>query len=239
MKRKFFYFFKSYFGFTQRETRGFLLIMPVLGLLYAAPILLDMWWLPENETAYEAYLAEANGWLRDQEQEKAANKTKGDFPKNTMKIQDRQDSVFSKNAQLVKKELPKLNTVYFHETDSVLLQMIPGIGPVLSARIVDFREKTGGFHMEEQLLDVYGLNPELAERVYEYFPFDRPVLRKIKINEADFRSLVSHPYVKTGEARVIVAYRNQHGPYKEANDLLNIKIFNQAWIDRISPYLEF
>jgi DNA uptake protein ComE-like DNA-binding protein len=38
---------------------------------------------------------------------------------------------------------------------------------------------------------------------------------------------------------VIVAYREQHGLYTQADDLLKIKIFNEEWLERLKPYLEF
>jgi len=36
-----------------------------------------------------------------------------------------------------------------------------------------------------------------------------------------------------------VKYRNQHGPYKSADDLLKIKILKPEVVTKISPYLEF
>lgn len=114
-----------------------------------------------------------------------------------------------------------------------------GVGPVLSARIESFRDKLGGFHSPEQLLEVYGIDAELAAKIYELFPFQAKITNRIKINEAAFKELVSHPYIGTGEAKVILAYRKQHGRYEAADDLLGIKLFTEAWVDRIAPYLSF
>src|SRR5690606_501460 len=41
---------------------------------------------------------------------------------------------------------------------------IYGIGATLSKRIVKFRDRLGGFLVNEQLYDVYGLKPEVAQR---------------------------------------------------------------------------
>ncbi|MFC4873691.1 ComEA family DNA-binding protein [Negadavirga shengliensis] len=238
MKYKVFYFFKVYLGFTQRETRGFLMVLPALGFLYVFPFLVDWWLLSRSEQDYEMYVAEAAALLEPETKAYSTHQVSGHFNEPPV-LSSGQDSVKIKSSGLRKREAPELNTVYFHEVDSTLLQMVPGIGPVLSARIVDFREKVGGFYTEEQLLEVYGINSELAEKIYAQFPFDKPALRKIQINNTDFRSLVAHPYIKTGEARVIIAYRDQHGPYQDPEDLLKIKIFNQPWVDRLSPYLDF
>ena len=46
-----------------------------------------------------------------------------------------------------------LNTATVQE-----LQTLPGIGPVLARRIVEFREKKGGFKRVEELLAVPGIS---------------------------------------------------------------------------------
>ncbi len=48
------------------------------------------------------------------------------------------------------------------------LTMIPGIGPVTAARIVEFRENTGRFTSPESLLNVKGIGPATLEKMREY-----------------------------------------------------------------------
>ncbi len=50
------------------------------------------------------------------------------------------------------------------------LEALPGIGPVLAGRIVEYRRVHGRFQRLEDLLDVDGVGPRLLERL-------RPVLR--------------------------------------------------------------
>ncbi len=45
------------------------------------------------------------------------------------------------------------------------LARLPGIGPVLAQRIVDRRERVGGFHSVDDLLAVPGIGPRLFERI--------------------------------------------------------------------------
>jgi competence protein ComEA len=49
--------------------------------------------------------------------------------------------------------LLNLNTATLRE-----LQTLPGVGPVLARRIVEFREKKGGFRKVEELLVIPGIS---------------------------------------------------------------------------------
>ena len=48
------------------------------------------------------------------------------------------------------------------------LQRLPGVGPVLARRIVDFREKKGGFKRIEELLAVPGVSENKWEAIRQY-----------------------------------------------------------------------
>lgn len=49
--------------------------------------------------------------------------------------------------------------------DSAALDALPGIGPVLAARILAERRRLGGFRQVEELLAVPGIGPRLFERL--------------------------------------------------------------------------
>lgn len=230
------HFFRKYFGFSKRESRGFLFVFPMLIVLYILPMLLAKVMSARHEKEYQLYLNEANSALSLISSSSSTWKLE-DSLRQDKRDTTKQDDLPSKRMERLAK--PVLNKVAFHETDSVLLQMVSGVGQILSGRIVKYRESVGGFYQREQLLDVYGLTTEVAERIYNTFPFEAVVTKKFSLNTGDAKQLSQHPYISVSEAKVIVAYRQQHGPYQKASDLLQIKIFNQAWLDRISPYLEW
>ncbi len=126
-----------------------------------------------------------------------------------------------------------------NKTDSLTLMQVQGIGPVLSGRIVRFRNNLGGFVHIEQLNEVYGIEDyalvNLAKTAFISADF-KPVM--ININQAPFEELAAHPYVSFTIARVIIAYREQHDLFEKVNDLLKIQIIDKQWLNRMAPYLE-
>ncbi len=57
--------------------------------------------------------------------------------------------------------------INFSPADS--LELIPGIGPVLAKRIVEFRKERGYFVSIDSLIHVRGLGPVTLERIRPYF----------------------------------------------------------------------
>jgi DNA uptake protein ComE-like DNA-binding protein len=133
----------------------------------------------------------------------------------------------------------RIQRLPFSEADSVTLQIVPGIGALTAGRIIKHRERLGGFLQVKQLEEVFGLKPETIPVIWEYFDFDVVEPRRIPINQVTVQELATHPYISYQEAKVLLAYRIQHGPYGQLEDLLKIKIFKLAWVEKIGPYLRF
>ena len=124
--------------------------------------------------------------------------------------------------------------------DTLQLQKVKGIGSVLAARIVKYRDRLGGFVSTKQLGEVFGLSPEALAELGKYASVSSKFQpKKININQADIHALKSHPYIKYTLAKVIVAFRQEHGAYKGPDDLLRIKSATEAELRKILPYIEF
>jgi competence protein ComEA len=122
--------------------------------------------------------------------------------------------------------------------DTGTLVELPGIGSKLAARIVQFREKLGGFYKIEQVAEIYGLQDTIYLLIRPYLLLNEISLRKIPVNSAGFDTLNAHPYIQFAEARAIVQYRKQHGVFLSLDDLLKISILNAEWLAKVGPYLE-
>lgn len=117
------------------------------------------------------------------------------------------------------------------------LQVVNGIGEKLSARIVNYRKSLGGFRAGVQLNDVYGLTPEVVERVLERFEVQTKTLEKQNINKVSLVQLTELPFFNYEQARAIIKYREEAGEIKDMEELRQIKNFPFEKIDRIALYL--
>ncbi|WP_026461614.1 ComEA family DNA-binding protein [Adhaeribacter aquaticus] len=133
----------------------------------------------------------------------------------------------------------KLEPFDLNAADTVQLKKIRGIGSKLSARIVKFREKLGGFADEQQVKEVYGLSPEVIDSLHKYtFIQQKFIPKQISINTASFEELRTHPYIGFNLAKLIIAYRTQHGTFKQVEDLRAIKILEEKQYQRLRPYIQ-
>jgi len=122
--------------------------------------------------------------------------------------------------------------------DTLTLMQLRGIGQRRAARIVELREKLGGFVSTAQLADVWGLDPDIIDSLAKYghiAPNFQP--RPIPLNSASVEELRAHPYVGPRLARVITAFREQHGPFTRPEDLRQIKILEEGTYRKLEPYL--
>jgi len=114
---------------------------------------------------------------------------------------------------------------------------ISGIGPVLSERIVKFRDKLGGFISIDQVDEVYGINDTLFLDIKPFLLMNDGTVVKIPINSATYEELAAHPYISKKLASLIVNYRSQHGDYLVVEDLRKIKVLDEDTFIKILPYL--
>ena len=226
MRQRLFFWFKTHLGFSAKESRGFLLLIPCLLLLVGASQVIA-WSKDRNaEKLYLHYLNQVDSLER-------AGVQLLESPLPTFNPEDtlrRSHSV---------KVSDRIQRLPFSEADSVILQIVPGIGALTAGRIIKHRESLGGFIKVDQLNEVFGLKPETIPVIWEYFDFDWVAPRRIEINTVPVEELAKHPYISYQEAKVLVAYRLQHGPYLQLDDLLKIKIFKIEWVNKIGPYLDF
>ena len=124
--------------------------------------------------------------------------------------------------------------------DTTQLMLIKGIGRGRAKWIVRHRDELGGYLAENQLEEVFVLRdaPDLVDSLRKY-TFVAPGFapRPVHINSASFDELWPQPYVGKPLARLIVAYRKQHGPFATPDDLRQLKLFKEENFVKLRPYV--
>ncbi|MCX2574713.1 ComEA family DNA-binding protein [Pedobacter sandarakinus] len=132
-----------------------------------------------------------------------------------------------------------LTLIDINSADSAELDQIRGIGGAFANRILKYRQRLGGFHKKEQLLEVYGLDSVKYAEIQNQVSISAVTIAKININTAQFNDLRSNPYLSFKQINAIIQFRKQHGNYSGPADLLKVAILNQQTIDKIIPYISF
>ncbi|NDK57652.1 ComEA family DNA-binding protein [Pontibacter fetidus] len=122
--------------------------------------------------------------------------------------------------------------------DTTQLKQIRGIGSKLSARIIKYRDRLGGFYTLSQVREVYGLQPDVIDSLNKYtFVAKAHAPKQLNLNTATIEELRTHPYMTSNLARAIVAYREQHGRFENVEELRQIKIIKPEQYEKLRPYL--
>jgi len=117
-------------------------------------------------------------------------------------------------------------------------KQLKGIGEITAKRIINFREKLGGFISIDQLKMTYNVADSVIDKVAHQLIVS-PIPNKIPINTISAEALKLHPYIKKKQAYLLVNYRTNHGKYTHISDLEKVKALPPDFIKRIAPYLSF
>lgn len=119
------------------------------------------------------------------------------------------------------------------------LMKVYGIGDKISDRILEQKEKYGAFVSMEQMDDIWGLSPEVLEKLKSSFAVKSVKnCKKININNASVKELTQFPFFRYQLAKDIVVFRTMNGDIK-IQDFSKIKGFPLEKINIIALYLEF
>ena len=119
-------------------------------------------------------------------------------------------------------------------------QQIRGIGPGWAKRIVNFREKLGGFTAPQQVAETYGLPDSVFQKMLPQMQSTTPVFRRINLNAATLDEVKYHPYLSSFQATILFNYRTQHGSYADFASVKKVKAgFTDDDWRRLEPYFSF
>ncbi len=115
---------------------------------------------------------------------------------------------------------------------------VSGIGEALSNRIIEYRNKLGGFSDDIQLYNVYGLDPTVVQKALERFTVKTPkLLQKINLNKASASDIATIPGINYELAKKIWEYRKLREKVSSLDDLQNVEGLTPKKLAEIKLYL--
>ncbi|MGC1389759.1 MAG: helix-hairpin-helix domain-containing protein [Bacteroidales bacterium] len=220
---------KKWFGFTRRERRStfmmLLIIVLIIGLRYS---------VPDSQISVE----DITGIVADTEKFSLVPAKDSSFTRKHFSYDLNNGTKFRKISS-GKMSVPQKSGIDINTSDSATLVKLPGIGPVLSARIVKYRHLLGGFARVEQLKEVYGLPPETFELIKGRIFADSTQIKRININSATYKEIIRLPYLEKYDVSAILKYRELKGRIIKITDLTDNKLITEEKAKKVSPYLNF
>lgn len=232
---------KNWFGFTRRERRStfslLVIIVVILVLRYAIP---NSNVTVENLTEKVSESANDNGSATNDRMKPDSVKFRKAFSKKTSAKSNKKFSASNVNYIVYQADRKSLRKpVDLNQSDTSALVKLPGIGPVLSLRIIKYRNFLGGFARVEQLKEVYGLPEETYEMIKNRVTVDSSFIKRIDINSADYKELSRIRYLDKYEIASILKYRQLKGRIAKISDLIDNKLITQEKAKKLGAYIRF
>jgi len=149
---------------------------------------------------------------------------------------------YRKNTPFEKQERKPQYTIVkleLNRCDTSEIVVVPQFGSKRAQKLVEYREKLGGFYDFEQLKEVFILQNIEVEFLKKYFTLDVSFIRKININTAPYKELVAHPYIDSYLAKVIINHRDKKGNFSSMEEVQKATNAYQELVEKLGYYIEF
>ena len=133
------------------------------------------------------------------------------------------------------KKIPK--KVELNSCDSAALDSVFYMSSYLAGRIINYRNRLGGFFELAQIQLIYGIDTTVYAKIANHLSLDTTNIKRIDINKVSLERLAQHPYIGYKLAKVMVNYRAQHGAFKSKSDLKKIILINEEIFRKIERYI--
>lgn len=135
------------------------------------------------------------------------------------------------------KSNPVLVHVELNSADTTELMKLGGIGAAYANRIIKYRNLLGGFYSTSQLLEVYNFPEETYKNIENNISVDTLLIKKVRLNFAEYPELLRHPYLNKNQVAAILKYRDKNGSFQDIIQLKTTGLIDSESFLRIRPYL--
>ncbi|WP_420149290.1 helix-hairpin-helix domain-containing protein [Spirosoma sp.] len=127
--------------------------------------------------------------------------------------------------------------IEINTADIAGFESLHGIGNKLANKIVNFRDKLGGFYSIEQVGETYGIPDSTFGKIKSRLTVNPGLIRKLDINSATYDELNAHPYISSRLAYLIMKQRKEKGPIVVTEELTVLISQTTDSYERVSRYL--
>ncbi len=231
---------KDYFTFSRRELNGIIILLSILTTLIIFNRMMPLI-ASTNDPSIEFH-NEIQVFLQEQKKIKDSIAYADSLRKAKYSQKYKYYNVAKSKSlnETIKGNKPTLSSVAstkeveLNSADTASLISIHGIGPVFASRILKYRKLLGGYYKKEQLLEVYGIDSLVYINIEKQITLDTSLIKKIKVNTAEFKELLKHPYLKYEDVKAI--FKLKKGKKKISQEKLDkVQLTNEM----ILKYLVF
>ena len=143
------------------------------------------------------------------------------------------DTLFTRLEPFIR--IPK---VELNAADSAALVSLRGIGPYYARKILEYRERLGGFREKVQLLEIEGFDAERLAGFSDDIEIDTSRIRPLDIWRATDSMLARHPYLGAKGARSITRYKQLYDTTRwTLADLERERVLPKENIEKLKKYI--
>jgi competence protein ComEA len=131
----------------------------------------------------------------------------------------------------------KRKSISINSCSAAQLVSLPGIGKFRAEKIINFREKLGGFASMNQIADTYGIGWDVFIQFKDQIFIEDSSWIMFHINTISTADLAKHAYISEETAEKIVFYRETVGMFQTNNDLVHMDLISENLYVKLQPYL--
>ncbi len=132
----------------------------------------------------------------------------------------------------------KYTIVDINKCDTTELKLLPKIGTFRARKIIEYREKLGGFYSIEQLFAVYSMDSAAVTAISPYVIISTENIKKLNVNTQTFKEINKHPLINFEQTKKIFAYKKIVGTIKNLEELLKNGILEDDEYNILQYYLK-
>ncbi|MEA3450291.1 MAG: helix-hairpin-helix domain-containing protein, partial [Bacteroidota bacterium] len=133
--------------------------------------------------------------------------------------------------------IEKIEFVELNSATTKQLSTLPSVQNYLAERIIKYRNLLGGFYSSQQLKEVYGFKDKNYTQIKNYLTIDLNKIKKININFAEYKEIISHPYIDKKITLSILNYKQKNGFYSSLNQLVKNNVLSKEEYEKLKYYL--